>query len=307
MLMSTLELTKTYGDNRACDRICLSLEEGQVFGLLGPNGAGKSTLVKMLLGLVWPSSGQALIKGRPVDNPDIKKTIGYLPELFRLYEWLSARDLLAFYARSYGLAHREQPAAIAEALELVGLRGRENEKIRAYSKGMQQRLALAGAILHHPDLLFLDEPTSALDPIGRRDIRDLISVLKDRGTTIFLNSHLLSEVEMTCTHLGFISRGKLIAQGEMSDFLQDSHELSIEMEDFDPELLAGWNYEQHVVELSAEKIILTVENKEEIPAIISSLVHCGVRIYRVDAKSRGLEEVFLDLIEYRGETDSINA
>jgi len=307
MLMTTRELTKKYGDNLACDRICLSLEEGQVFGLLGPNGAGKSTLVKMLLGLVWPSSGHALIKGLPVNHPDIKKTIGYLPELFRLYEWLTARELLAFSARSYDLTNREQPAAIAEALELVGLRGREKEKIQGYSKGMQQRLALAGAILHHPDLLFLDEPTSALDPIGRRNIRDLISLLKDRGTTIFLNSHLLSEVEMTCTHLGFISRGKLIAEGEIGDFLQDSHEVSIEMEHYDPDLMSGWNYEHNVVELSADKIILTVENKSEIPAIISCLVQYGVRIYRVDAKNRGLEEVFLDLIEDRGETGSINA
>lgn len=300
MLVETRDLSKVYGRNPACHKICLSLEEGQVFGLLGPNGAGKSTLVKMLLGLVWPSSGQVLIKGQSVNNLAIKKTTGYLPELFRLYEWLTAQELLVFYARSYGLAKHEQSSAITEALELVGLQGREKEKIKGYSKGMQQRLALAGAILHHPQLLFLDEPTSALDPIGRRDIRDLIGILKKRGTTIFLNSHLLSEVEMTCTHLGFINKGQLIVQGAIKQFLQDNQQLVIATGNLDASLLKGWRLKNKLLELTPDKIVLNVESKNEVPSIINELVRRGVPIYNIDVNSRGLEAVFLDLIGDKG-------
>lgn len=298
MLVEINNLTKVYdGKITACNEICLSLAEGQVFGLLGPNGAGKSTLVKMLLGLVRPTSGQALIKGQPVNLPQTRKNIGYLPELFRLYEWLTAEELLRFYCGTYGIPARKQKTAIAEALHLVGLEGREKEKIKGYSKGMQQRLALAGAILHQPNLLFLDEPTSALDPIGRRDVRDLIYTLKNRGTTIFLNSHLLSEVEMTCTHLGFIKKGKMVAYGETSDFLQDSHIITVETDGVEPWLLKRWDKEKKLVEAEDNKISLTVENRAEVPLIVNELVHNGVSIYHVESKSRGLEEVFLDLIE----------
>ncbi len=300
MLVETRDLSKYYGHYPACEKICLSIEEGQVFGLLGPNGAGKSTLLKMLLGLVWPSSGKALINGQPVDSPAVKKATGYLPELFRLYEWLTAQELLAFYARSYGLAKHEQPRAIAEVLEMVGLQGREKERIKGYSKGMQQRLALAGAILHHPRLLFLDEPTSALDPLGRRDIRDLIGILKDRGTTIFLNSHLLSEVEMTCSHLGFINKGKLITQGAINQFLQNQPYITVETANLDPQLLKGWNQPDKLVEATPDKFVLRVESKDEIPVIINDLVAQGVKIYRVDFSNRGLEEVFLDFMENQG-------
>ncbi|HBQ86898.1 MAG TPA: hypothetical protein DD811_10530 [Syntrophomonas sp.] len=298
MLIETNNLTKVYnGKISACNEICLSLAEGQVFGLLGPNGAGKSTLVKMLLGMVHPTSGQALIKGKPVNLPQTRKSIGYLPELFRLYDWLTAEELLRFYAGTYGIPAREQKAAITEALELVGLTGREKEKIKGYSKGMQQRLALAGAVLDKPDLLFLDEPTSALDPIGRRDVRDLLYTLRKRGTTIFLNSHLLSEVEMTCTHLGFIKKGRMVACGETSEFLQDSHIITVEADGMDPSLLERWNQEKKLVEVKCNTISLTVENRSEVPVIVNELVHHGVNIYHVESKSRGLEEVFLDLIE----------
>lgn len=301
MLVEAQGLTKKYHENIiACNNICLSLEERQIFGLLGPNGAGKSTLVKMLLGLVRPTSGQALIKGRPANNPATRKSTGYLPELFRLYEWLTAEELLRFYARCYDIPVHKQKIAISETLAAVGLKGREREKIQGYSKGMQQRLALAGAILHHPDLVFLDEPTSALDPIGRRDIRDLIAMLKEQGTTILLNSHLLSEVEMTCSHLGFINHGQLIAQGEIENFLQDSHELTIQADNIDPELLSRWQNEQRLISRNGDQLVLTVINKSDVPAIVSELAARGAHIYHVDSKSRGLEEVFLDLIDHKG-------
>jgi ABC-2 type transport system ATP-binding protein len=220
-----------------------------------------------------------------------------MPELFRLYDWLTGQELLKLYAQIYGVPVHQQNTAINEALQLVGLDGREQDKIKGYSKGMQQRLALAGAILHHPDLLFLDEPTSALDPIGRRDIRDVVNTLKSQGTTIFLNSHLLSEVEMTCTHLGFIKHGQLVACGETAQFLQDSHEITVEAEGIDPLLLQRFSREKKLAEVNGSCLTLTVESKAEVPLIIRELVNSGASIYHVESKSRGLEEVFLDIIE----------
>ncbi len=297
MLVEARNLSKKYGDNLACDNICLSLTEGQVFGLLGPNGAGKSTLIKMLLGLVHPSSGQAFIQGQTVKNKNSRKIIGYLPELFRHYEWLTAYEMLHFYARFYGIPVRNEKAAIIGALEMVGLKGREREKIQGYSKGMQQRLGLAGAIIHHPAILFLDEPTSALDPIGRREIRDIIANLKSQGTTILLNSHLLGEVEMTCSHLGFIKQGQLFSTGEIKDFMQSSHEIEIEAENIPKQLLQTWQAQGRILETGNNHLLIEIKKRGEIPEIVAELVALGADIYRIDSRTKGLEEVFLDLIE----------
>lgn len=297
MLVEARNLSKRYGDNLACDNICLSLSEGQVFGLLGPNGAGKSTLVKMLLGLVQPTSGQAFIQGQTVNNKNSRRIIGYLPELFRYYEWLTAYEMLHFYARVYGIPVRNEQAAIMGSLEMVGLKGREREKIQSYSKGMQQRLGLAGAVIHQPAILFLDEPTSALDPIGRREIRDIIATLKNQGTTILLNSHLLGEVEMTCSHLGFIKHGQLFSSGKIEDFMQSNHEIEVEAKNIPAQLLQEWHIQGRVLEQRDNHLLLSVINKEEIPAIIAELVVAGADIYRIDSRTKGLEEVFLDLIE----------
>lgn len=296
MLLKVRNLSKNFGDIVACADICLSLEEGQVFGLLGPNGAGKSTLLKMMLGLVKPSSGQAFIQGIAVDKTESRKNIGYLPELFRLYEWLSAYDLLSLYARFYSIPLRQERKAIEAALELVGLYGREKEKIQGYSKGMQQRLALAGAVLHKPVLLFLDEPTSALDPIGRREVRDIVKRLQNEGASIFLNSHLLGEVEMTCSHLGFIKNGRLIAQGRTEDFIQDSHELRIQADNIKAELISELDSEGKLIRYENEQLILKISTREEIPYIIDELVSRGVRIFDVNSASKSLEDIFLEMI-----------
>jgi len=262
LLIETYNLSKQYEQNTACHEICLSIKEGQVFGLLGPNGAGKSTLVKMLLGLVYPTSGQARVLGFPAGHQKAKKQTGYLPELFRQYEWLSAAELLQLYARIYEIPASQQKKRIAETLQLVGLQGRERERIKGYSKGMQQRLALAGAILHKPALLFLDEPTSALDPIGRREVRDIIALLSNNGTTIFLNSHLLSEVEMTCTHLGFINHGNMIDSGPVEDFMQQKHEITIVAEEVPASMLNRWRLEKRFIAQHDQTYTLAVDNNE---------------------------------------------
>lgn len=297
MLVEARNLSKRYGENLACDKICLSLTEGQVFGLLGPNGAGKSTLVKMLLGLVHPTAGQAFIRGRSVMHKNSRKVVGYLPELFRHYEWLTAAEMLHYYARFYELPVRAEQAAIQESLEIVGLTGREKEKIENYSKGMQQRLGLAGAILHHPAILFLDEPTSALDPLGRKEVRDIIANLKSQGTTILLNSHLLGEVEMTCSDLGFIKKGQLFATGKLEDFIRSDHEINIEADNIPRTIIRDWQVQERILEMDDHTVRLSIKDKQEIPDLVAQLAAQGARIYSVESRSKGLEEVFLDLIE----------
>ncbi|MBO8158774.1 ABC transporter ATP-binding protein [Thermosyntropha sp.] len=298
MLIETINLTKRYGNNLACDDICLSVAEGQVFGLLGPNGAGKSTLVKMILGLVKPSSGRALLNGIPVSDPRSRLNTGYLPELFRFYDWLSGYELLKISARFYDIPPHRQQAAIDKALETVGLKGREKEEIKNYSKGMQQRLGLAAAILHDPKLIFLDEPTSALDPVGRKEVREIIEQLKASGTTLFINSHLLSEMEASCTHLAFIKKGRLVASGKISDFVLSSHQLSLKAEGVPAAILSEWEREGKLLGLDDNRTFtIGISDEEEVPVIISRLAAGGVRIYRATMHGRSLEEVFLDLVK----------
>lgn len=297
MLVDIRHLTKTYGKTTACQNICLFLEKGQIFGLLGPNGAGKSTLVKMLVGLVKPSGGSAYIDNMPVSDTRIRKDIGYLPELFRLYPWLTALDLLQCYARWYQVPAPRQQHQIEEALDITGLRGREREKIEGYSKGMQQRLALAGAILHQPKLLFLDEPTSAMDPLGRRDVRDIIHRMQDQGTTIFLNSHLLGEVEMTCDHVAFINHGQLIASGPIGDFLQKEKITAIEIGNMTPGLLDDWQRRNQFISYRDGTLCVSTGNQEEVAAIVAELVQRGAAVYGVRIKMDALESVFMDLIQ----------
>lgn len=186
----------------------LTVQPGEVFGFLGPNGAGKTTTVKILLGLVAPTSGSSHLLGRPSGNAEARRRVGYLPENFRFHDWLTGYQLLDFHARLAGVEAAERRARIPRVLDMVGLGGRGNDRIRGYSKGMTQRIGLAQAIIHEPDLVLLDEPTSALDPVGRREVRDLIRSLRARGMTVFLNSHLLSEVEMVCDRVAIVEIGR---------------------------------------------------------------------------------------------------
>lgn len=292
-MLLTENLGKVYENKMACQDICLSVKEGQVFGLLGLNGAGKSTLVKMLLGLVRPSSGKALVMGRKAGDIEVRYKTGYLPEMFRFYDWLSGWELLSFYSRVYQIPAQEEKTAIHEVMELVGLQGQEKYKIKTYSKGMQQRLGLARAVLHKPALVLLDEPTSALDPLGRKDVRDAIKSLQERGTTIFLNSHLLGEVEMTCSHLGFIKQGRLIACGPMDSFGSSESEITIEVEQLDPGILKN----RPGCSINKDGLLqFKVMNRQEVPLIVSEIVQAGGQVYRVESKNRSLEQVFIGLM-----------
>src|SRR5665647_577572 len=213
MAIITKDLTKVYKGNNGCKNINIIVPQGEIFGFLGPNGAGKSTFVKTLVGLLFHTSGQAYLLGEPLGNIEVRRKIGYVPENFKYPDWMTGAELLSFHGALYKMPKKQLMSVIPEVLEMVSLNGRGRDKIATYSKGMQQRLGIAGALINNPSLIFLDEPTSALDPIGRKDVRDIMLRLKMQGKTIFLNSHLLSEVEMVCDSVAIINNGIIVKQG----------------------------------------------------------------------------------------------
>ena len=221
------QLRKTYGTRTAVRDLTLQVGRGEAFGFLGPNGAGKSTSIKMLLGLVKPTGGSALLLGQPLGAREVRTRIGFLPEHFRFYDWLSASELIAFHGRLCGLAEDKLRRKIPQLLERVGLGAQHNKPIRSFSKGMMQRVGLAQAIVNDPEILFLDEPTSGLDPAGRKLVREVIAEQCSRGATVFLNSHLLGEVEQSCDRVAFIRDGRIIGMYEMGAWQSAQTEVEI--------------------------------------------------------------------------------
>ncbi|WP_150273270.1 ABC transporter ATP-binding protein [Paenibacillus tepidiphilus] len=224
MMIETAELTKTYNGRGGCRGITLQVPEGSIFGLLGPNGAGKSTFVKMLAGLHRPDSGRATVLGQPLGRPEARQRLGYLPELFRFQDWLTPVEVLRFHGQLGGLRPQETRtpafrARVRDTLELVGLAEAADRRVGGFSKGMQQRLGLAAALLLEPELVILDEPASALDPIGRYEIRSLLKRLRSKGVTVFLNTHLLEDVEELCDEAAFLYGGELVAAGPLQQLL----------------------------------------------------------------------------------------
>ena len=220
LAVETRNLRKEFGAQVAVRNLTLSVREGEIFGFLGPNGAGKSTSIKMLLGLVRPTAGDGMVLGAPIGDVEVRRQIGFLPEDFRFYEWLTAIELLELHGCLAGMTNTSARARAPEVLELVGIAPHAKRRLRGFSKGMLQRLGLAQALMHEPRILFLDEPTSGLDPMGRRLVRDIIRGQRERGVTVFLNSHLLSEIEVTCDRVAFINNGEIVASRELtaSDF-----------------------------------------------------------------------------------------
>src|SRR3954466_3929371 len=210
-------LHKRYGRRTAVEDVSFTVARGEVLGLLGPNGAGKTSVIKMLLGLVRPDAGEVLLLGRRSSDPRSRSAVGYLPELFRYQPWLTATEVLDLHVR---LARGDgPPPAPRGGLELVGLADRVGDRVGGFSKGMQQRLGLAVALVARPELVVLDEPTSALDPIGRADVRDIVLSLKERGVAVLLNSHLIGEVERVCDRVVILDRGGVAAAGTLGELL----------------------------------------------------------------------------------------
>jgi ABC-2 type transport system ATP-binding protein len=266
-------LRKSYRGQEALAGIDLEVGAGELVGLLGPNGAGKSTLTKIACGLVRPSQGRAEVLGKPAGSPPARAALGYLAELFRFPGWCSAEELLRLHQRLVGSTGGAGERR--ELLALVDLSDASGKRVEAMSKGMQQRLGIAQALVGSPRLLLLDEPTSALDPVGRRIVRELLDEVRDRGVAVLLNSHLLSEVELVCDRVAIIARGRLIKAGS-------------------PEELAG----PGGVEIETESGVRVFEGagRDDAPRIVSELVTAGERVYRVEVRHSSLEEVYLEAV-----------
>lgn len=298
MFIETHDLRKAYGDLVAVQGLNLAVGAGEVFGFLGPNGAGKTTTVKMLLGLVHPSSGEAFVlECRPGESQAMAR-IGFLPEHFRFPPWLTAYNFLDMHGQLYGLNRAERRARIPLLLERVGLGGRTQSRLGEFSKGMQQRVGLAQALLNHPSLVFLDEPTSGLDPLGRYEVREIIRDLRSQGVTVFLNSHYLSEVEVTCDRVGIVKGGRLVRVGTLDELTTSASQIEIRVSGLPEGALAGlsqWGQVHAAGEPvnGMQRLLLDVPGEDVLPQVASYLVQEGAQIYALAPQRPSLEELFM--------------
>jgi ABC-2 type transport system ATP-binding protein len=286
-------LRKVYGTKVAVEGLTLEVRQGEVFGFLGPNGAGKSTSVKMFLGLAAPSGGSVRVLGERAGNVEARRKMGFLPEHFRFHEWLTGAEFLDLHARLYGL--KSAGARGLELLARVGLAEHSGKRLRDYSKGMLQRIGLAQALLNDPEVIFLDEPTSGLDPAGRRLVRDIIREQRDRGATVFLNSHLLSEVEITCDRVAFIKHGRVLETRELGTMAADEITLTARVRN-GCSAVAGLEHWARAIRLDGENLSLTVESEDALPAVLRHLVAGGAEVYSFTPEKLSLEDLFMRIV-----------
>jgi ABC-2 type transport system ATP-binding protein len=272
------------------------VRRGEIFGFLGPNGAGKSTSIKMLLGLVKPTGGDAQILGQPYSSVEVRRRVGFLPEDFRFYDWLTAAELLALHGSLCGLTKPQLRERVPAYLELVGLASQRDRRLRGFSKGMLQRIGLAQALVHEPDLIFLDEPTSGLDPMGRHLVRDIIRQQRARGATVFLNSHLLSEVEITCDTVVFIKQGEVVATRDLHSAPAGEIRVLIRVGPVAPETLAGLAHCASNIHLADGLLSLSTASTDSLPGILRYLVNANVDIYEFTPQHLSLEDSFLKIM-----------
>ena len=288
-------LRKRYGRQTAVDGVSFTVGRGEIVGLLGPNGAGKTSVIKILLGLVRPDAGEVLLLGRPAPAPESRARVGYLPELFRYQPWLTAAEVLALHVRLVGVAVSAEERR--ESLAAVGLADRAPDRVGGFSKGMQQRLGLAVALVARPELVVLDEPTSALDPLGRADVRDLLLSLRARGIAVLLNSHLIGEVERVCDRVVILDKGRVAASGTLPELL-GRRELRLR--------LAGVTAEAEERLAAAGRVtgsgssftiaLAADEPNATVPDLVADLVALGVRVHAVEPVRISLEERLLDIL-----------
>ncbi len=290
-------LNKTTGKMvRAVDDLHLEVYQGEIFGFLGPNGAGKTTTIKMLLGLIFPTKGDAWIFGKPIGDVSIKRQIAYLPESPYFYEYLTGRQVLDFYARLFGIPATERKKKVDALLDMVGLSRDGDKTLRNYSKGMLQRIGIAQALINDPVLLFLDEPTSGLDPMARIEIRDLIIRLKQEGKTVFLSSHQLLEVEMICDRVSILNRGKLLKAGRLEDLLP-SGRVEIVAENVDDGAVEKIRAMGGQVERQDGRIRVYQPDDASVNKVVDLIRSSNGVIRSLIPQRRTLEELFVATIE----------
>jgi ABC-2 type transport system ATP-binding protein len=277
------------------------VRRGEIFGFLGPNGAGKSTSIKMLLGLVKPTGGEAFVLGAPAGGVEVRRKIGFLPEDFRFYQWLTAAELLELHGRLSGVRPDTLRDRVPALVDLVGLTPHRDKRLQEFSKGMLQRIGLAQALIHEPELIFLDEPTSGLDPMGRRLVRDIIRAQRERGATVFLNSHILSEIEITCDEVVFIRDGEVVTSRDLRTQNGEEVRVVVRARKLTQEAVAGLTQWSTLAVVDEEQLTLTTRSRDVLPDILRHLVAAGADVYQFTPQRLSLEDLFLKIMgEDRG-------
>lgn len=280
----------------ALDGIDFQVKEGELFGLLGPNGAGKTTTVKILLGLTYPTAGTATIGGLPVRDPESRRRVGYLPEGHKIPNYLTARQAMTIFGRMSGMNSADIAKRVAILLDQVRMTQWADVRIKKFSKGMTQRLGLACAMVHAPQVLLLDEPTDGVDPVGRREIRDILRAEADRGTAVLLNSHLLSEIERTCDRVAVLRDGKVAAFGTVKDLTQKSATYKMVASPIDDSLVAAFRESGAGVERVNGHMVLSVADVQHLNALVDQLRSRGGVLSELSPVRETLEDVFVGLV-----------
>ena len=303
------ELTKDYAVGfwrkrpyRALDRLTHHVEPGEVFGFLGPNGAGKTTTLKLLMQLIFPSSGRAEILGKPVGDVAVRQRIGYLPENPYFYDYLTAEELLTYFAQLFGYSAAEQKTRVSALLDRVGIGAERRLQLRKFSKGMVQRVGVAQALINDPEVIFLDEPMSGLDPLGRRDIRTLILELRDQGRTVFFSSHILSDAEALCSRVAVVAGGRLAAAGRLTDILAfEIRGWEIVVEGLQPEAHARINaVVRRSTEIAPGRYALEVPVAYPPDRMLADLAAAGARLVSINPVRDTLEDFFVRRVKEMG-------
>ncbi len=295
--IETKQLTKSYksrvaGKINVVDNLDLHVEEGEIFGFLGPNGAGKTTTIKMLLGIIYPSSGEGYVLGKEIGDMEVHKIISYLPERPYYYEHMTGPEILRFYGSLFGISDE---AKFQGLLEKVNLHRDTTKTIAQYSKGMQQRIGLAQSLINDPRLLFLDEPTGGLDPIAHREIRDLILGFRDEGRTVFISSHELSEVELICDRVAIIDKGVIGRQGKLTELLKGGR-IEITVGGVEESLLKGLNLLDTNIRTIPTGFLLDVPEEQDPNSVIDAVRAKGGKIVSVVPRKKRLEDLFVETV-----------
>ncbi len=279
---------------RALENLTFQVEEGEVFGFLGPNGAGKTTTIKLLMGLIFPTSGTARVRGRSIGDIEMHREVGYLPEQPYFYDYLTARELLDYYARFANYSTAERRERVGQFLDRVGLAAAADVQLRKFSKGMLQRAGIAQAILHDPPVVILDEPMSGLDPVGRREVRDIMLDLKKQGRTVFFSTHILSDAEMLCDRVAVLARGRLQGVGAPREIVtMKSQSMEILFETREGRALPA-ALAEHATRIGGRTSITAAE--EQLYATLEQLRGCEARILSVSPVHPTLEDYFFQLV-----------
>ncbi len=295
--IQAVQLTKHYAKVRALDNLNLEVREGECFGLLGPNGAGKTTLIKILVHLIKPTSGTALILNRPATDERIRQQIGYLPEKIKILPFLTGSEFLDYQGRLYGMDGGGRKSSAEACLKRVNMYDGRDRKIGEYSKGMVQRLGLAQALLNNPRLLLLDEPAAGLDPISNKEMRDILLRLKEKGVTIFINSHLLSEVEMICDRVAILNRGKLAGSGTKEELTARTTSVELKVEGINDRLLEKIKEVATQVAVESDTITLSLRGNEPISTLPEIIINHGAKLLSLNSSAESLEDIFYRLVK----------